>query len=70
MTRRPSDLAWSIRTPRLCVRCWRPEDAPALKDALDSSLDSLRPWLPWAVDEPTSLVDLARRLAEFRMCFE
>ena len=53
-----------IRTERLTIRCWEPRDAALLKDALDTSLEHLRPWLPWAHDEPTPLqakVDLLRR---------
>ena len=34
------------------MRCWEPRDAPLLKEAVDSSLDHLRPWMPWAHDEP------------------
>jgi RimJ/RimL family protein N-acetyltransferase len=46
------------------VRCWEPRDAPLLKEAVDSSLDHLRPWMPWAYDDPQPLsvkVDLLRR---------
>jgi RimJ/RimL family protein N-acetyltransferase len=46
------------------ARCWEPRDAPLLKEAVDSSLDHLRPWMPWALDEPQSLeqkVELTRR---------
>jgi hypothetical protein len=39
-------------TKHVVVRCWEPRDAPLLKEAVDSSLDELRPWLPWALDEP------------------
>jgi RimJ/RimL family protein N-acetyltransferase len=55
---------YRIETPRLVLRCWDPRDAPLLKDALDSSLDHLRPWMPWARYEPEPLeakVDLLRR---------
>ena len=55
---------YRIETPRLVLRCWEPRDAPLLKDALDSSLDHLRPWMPWARYEPEPLeakVDLLRR---------
>jgi RimJ/RimL family protein N-acetyltransferase len=58
------DPPYRIRTARLVVRCWGPRDAPLLKDAVDSSLDDLRPWMPWAQEEPRPLsekVDLLRR---------
>jgi RimJ/RimL family protein N-acetyltransferase len=61
---------YRIETPRLVLRCWEPRDAPLLKDALDSSLEHLRPWMPWARYEPEPLeakVDLLRR---FRGSFD
>jgi RimJ/RimL family protein N-acetyltransferase len=63
--------AWEIHPPRqiatarLVLRAWRPEDAPHLKHAIDSSLEHLRPWLPWAWDEPSPLEEIAARLARF-----
>ena len=61
---------YRIHTERLVLRCWDPRDAPRLKEAVDSSLDHLRPWMPWAVHEPQPLeqkVDLLRR---FRAQFD
>jgi len=52
------------------VRCWDPADAPALKEALDSSLDHLRPWMPWAADEPQSLEEKVKLLRRFRGQFD
>jgi RimJ/RimL family protein N-acetyltransferase len=54
-----------IATARLVLRAWRPEDAPYLKHAIDSSLEHLRLWLPWAWDEPSPPQELAARLAQF-----
>ncbi len=56
--------AYRVVTPRLVIRCWEPTDAPLLKEAVDSSIDHLRPFMPWAANEPTDLqvkVDLIRR---------
>ena len=39
---------YRIVTERLVLRCWEPRDAAALKEAVDASLDHLRPWMPWA----------------------
>jgi RimJ/RimL family protein N-acetyltransferase len=50
-----SSPAYRIHTRRLVLRCWQPEDAPLLKAAADSSLDHLRPWMPWAHQEPTNI---------------
>jgi RimJ/RimL family protein N-acetyltransferase len=33
------------------------------KEAVDSSLDHLRPWMPWALDEPSSLEVIEERIA-------
>ena len=54
-----------ITTERLILRCWEPADAPALRAAIDASLDQLREWLPWAVAEPTPVDELAIRLESF-----
>ena len=62
--------AYRIVTPRLVVRCWEPRDAPLLKEAIDSSLDHLRPWMPWAQHEPQTLAEKVELLREFRGQFD
>jgi RimJ/RimL family protein N-acetyltransferase len=62
--------AYRIVTPRLVVRCWEPPDAPLLKEAIDSSLDHLRPWMPWAQHEPQTLAEKVELLREFRGQFD
>lgn len=59
-----------IYTHRLVLRCKTPADAPLLKDALDSSLDHLRPWMPWAHQEPSTLEELETRTARFAADFQ
>ena len=49
--------AYGVKTERTMVRCWNPTDAALLKEAVDSSLDHLRSWMPWAEHEPTELED-------------
>lgn len=61
---------YRIHTTRLTIRCWEPRDAPLLKDALDTSLDHLRPWIPWAADEPKPLDEKAELLRTFRGRFD
>jgi len=41
-----------------------------LKDALDTSLEHLRPWLPWAADEPQPLEQKVELLRMFRGRFD
>lgn len=51
--------------PPLLLRPWRASDAPALRAAIDESLDALRPWMSWAHEEPTPLNVLAARLSGY-----
>jgi RimJ/RimL family protein N-acetyltransferase len=66
--RRPAP--YRIRTERMVVRCWEPADAPLLKAAVDASLDHLRPWMPWADDEPQSVEEKVELLRGFRGRFD
>jgi RimJ/RimL family protein N-acetyltransferase len=52
------------------VRCWEPRDAPLLKEAVDSSLEHLRPWLPWAWEDPQPLEAKVELLRGFRGRFD
>ena len=52
------------------IRCWQPADAPLLKEAVDSSLEHLRPWMPWAHDAPQPLPQTAELLRRFRGQFD
>jgi RimJ/RimL family protein N-acetyltransferase len=52
------------------VRCWEPADAPLSKEAVDSSLEHLRPWLPWAHDLPMPLEETVELLRRFRGDFD
>lgn len=65
-----TDPPYRIVTERLVLRCWDPRDAPLLKEALDSSLDHLRPWLPWAHEEPQPVAEKAQLLRKFRGNFD
>jgi RimJ/RimL family protein N-acetyltransferase len=52
------------------VRCWEPRDARLLKEAVDSSLDHLRPWMPWAHEDPQPLAEKVELLRMFRGKFD
>ena len=65
-----NDPPYRIVTERLVVRCWEPRDAPLLKEAVDSSLDDLRPWMPWAYDEPQTVDEKGQLLRRFRGQFD
>jgi RimJ/RimL family protein N-acetyltransferase len=62
--------AYRIETDRLVVRCYSPEDAPKLKEAIDMSLDHLQPWMPWVKEEPEPLDAKVERLRRLRGDFD
>ncbi|MCB0539157.1 MAG: GNAT family N-acetyltransferase [Bacteroidetes bacterium] len=49
----PKDL--HIETERLLIRPYTLEDAPAIKEAIDSSLPELLLFMPWAKNEPQGI---------------
>lgn len=56
-------------TSRLVLRVAGPEEAHLLRTAIDSSLDHLRAWMPWALTEPRSLAETQAHLARGRARF-
>lgn len=61
--------AYRIITDRLILRCYEPRDAPALKAAVDASLDHLAE-MPWSRDEPQTLDEKIALLRRFRGLFD
>jgi len=61
---------YRIETERLVIRCYEPRDAPMTKDAIDSSLEHLRPWMPWAEHEPQTLEQKTDLMKTFRSQFD
>jgi RimJ/RimL family protein N-acetyltransferase len=61
---------YRIETERLVIRCYEPRDATLVKDAVDSSLEHLRPWLPWAEHEPQTLEAKTDLMRAFRSQFD
>jgi RimJ/RimL family protein N-acetyltransferase len=61
---------YRIETDRLVIRCYEPTDAPLLKDAIDSSLEHLRRFMPWADDEPQPLEEKVQLCRRFRAAFD
>lgn len=62
--------AYRVLSARLEIRCYQLTDAPAMRDAVISSLDHLRPTMPWAWDEPKPIEDHYARLRRFRSMFD
>jgi len=52
------------------IRCYEPRDAALLKDAVDSSLEHLRPFMPWVNNEPQSVDDKVELCRSFRAAFD
>ncbi len=62
---------YRIETERLVIRCYDPaRDAPLLKEAVDSSIEHLLPWMPWAKNEPQTLDEKVGLLRQFRSGFD
>jgi RimJ/RimL family protein N-acetyltransferase len=61
---------YRIETELLVLRCWEPADAPRLKEALDASVEHLKPWMPWAHEEPSPVDAIVARLRMFRGRFD
>lgn len=61
---------YRIESARLVIRCYHPADAALLKEAVDSSLEHLRPWMPWAGREPQTIAEKVELLRAFRGQFD
>ena len=68
MTTRP---AYRIKTKRLIIRCYNPDDAPLLEASVIESVEHLKPWMPWAQSEnEETLQSRIERLRSFRGKFD
>jgi RimJ/RimL family protein N-acetyltransferase len=61
---------YRIETERLVIRCYEPRDAELIKRSVDESLAHLRPWMPWAKNEPEPVDQKRERLRTFRGQFD
>ncbi|MGH3264185.1 MAG: hypothetical protein ACRDNS_19565, partial [Trebonia sp.] len=50
---------------KLVLRRWLKDDAAILEAAVMESIEHLRPWMPWAADEPLSAVKRRALIAEW-----
>ncbi|HEX2190284.1 MAG TPA: GNAT family protein [Longimicrobiaceae bacterium] len=66
----PAGPAYRVHTPRLVLRCWDPVDAPLLQEAVEANVAHLRPWMPWAGEEPKGLDARVEDLRRFRGHFD
>jgi RimJ/RimL family protein N-acetyltransferase len=61
---------YRIETDRLVIRCYDPRDAALLKEAVDASIEHLRPWMPWIRFEPQTVAEKVELLRGFRGAFD
>jgi len=66
----PFGPPYRIVTPSVVLRCFDPSDAPAVHRLIAESLEHLRPWVPWAKDEPRTLSEKVRELRQWRAAFD
>ena len=62
--------AYRIETQRLLVRCYSPSDAQMLADSVVESTEHLKPWMPWAYNEPEPFEAKVERVIRFRGMFD
>ena len=65
-----SNPAYRIETARLIIRCYQPSDAALLADSVRESVEHLKPWMPWAHNEPEPFEEKAKRVLHFRGMFD
>ena len=61
---------YRIETTRLLLRCYTPGDAELLLRSINGSLEHLRPWIPWAQDQPQEIDWTAKFIRQFRGQFD
>ena len=47
------------------MRPWTVADAPMLKRIIDENLEHLQAWMPWAINEPSTLETIEARIEKF-----
>lgn len=58
-----------LRSPRLRLRAWSPDQAAELRAVLDANDAHLRPWIPFMAKEPRSLEETRAWLGEIETAF-
>lgn len=62
--------AYTVRTPRLHLRCWDPGDAEGLFATVEDNVEHLRRYLPWVPNRPKSVDAQLALLRRFRVWFD
>ncbi|HEU4560316.1 MAG TPA: GNAT family protein [Longimicrobium sp.] len=66
----PLGPPYRIVTPSVVLRPFEPGDGLAVHSLISENLDHLRPWVPWAADEPRPLAAKLREVREWRATFD
>lgn len=61
---------YKIKTPNLVIRCYHILDAGLMKKSIDESIEHLKPWMPWAWDEPETFEQKVERIKKFRQKYD
>jgi RimJ/RimL family protein N-acetyltransferase len=62
--------AYRIETARLVLRCYEPDDASLVNEAVAASREHLQRWMPWATSSPDTLPERVARLRAWRAEFD
>ncbi len=63
----PIPLPERLALQDLELRCWRVSDVDALADAIATSSEHLRPWMPWMAQEPLARTDRLRMIESWEV---
>ena len=63
-------VPYRITSERVTLRCWEPEDTPALLRLIAENLEHLRPWIEWMPGEPKPLEEKLREVRGWRAAFD
>lgn len=66
--RRPAP--YRVETERLVLRCPELTDLEPIHESVLESVESLRPWMPWVADEPSTLAQRADVIRRLRTGFD
>jgi len=61
---------YKIETDRTIIRCYELSDAQMLKDAVDISIEHLKPWTYWIKNEPETIEKKLILIRKFRGNFD
>jgi ribosomal-protein-serine acetyltransferase len=53
----------AVSVSSVTIRRWRVEDAASLHEMVLSSLEHLRPWMPWVQSEPLTIPERAEKIS-------